>query len=188
MSARPRGDGGWSYRVSVGMTRERRHAVGAAYLGVALMLAYAIAMVLQILVWNPLAAVPGRTLEQIQADMAAAGEGSPAGDVMVFAVAAMGVALAVALTIATIVERRPDPRRTAAGVGTILAFGAPAYFVASFGRGMGLADTYGIGGGDASNGAVPLLVASAAGLLVACVFGGWTLHRSAILSRPIPLD
>jgi hypothetical protein len=150
------------------MTRDRRRATTTAALGVLLVVGYAVVMVLQILVWNPLAAAPpGLTLDQIHATMQAAGEWRPGAEVWEIGVAALGVALAVALLVAAAVVRRPRPALVALGVAVILAFGAPAYWLASFSMGMSLADTFAISGADASPWAAPLLVASGVAAVVA---------------------
>lgn len=67
--------------------------------------------------------------------------------------------------------QRPElqPRMVASWHLVLLALGTPAYFIASFGPGMALADTYGIGGADASPWAAPLHVTS--GLAVIALAG-----------------
>lgn len=55
-------------------TSGHRTAVVIAAVGTALVTAYAGLAALQILVLNPLAAAPGRNLDEIGEDMAAAGE------------------------------------------------------------------------------------------------------------------
>lgn len=153
------------------MTRERRRAVVVAAVGVVLVAAYALVMVLQILVWNPLAAAPsGLTLDEIYATMQRAGEWWLGGHVWVISLSSVGVLLAVALLVAAAVVRTPRPLLVAAGVATILAFGAPAYWVASFSMGMSLADTFMIGGADVSPWALPLLGVSALAAAAAFVF------------------
>ena len=68
----------------------------------------------------------------------------------------------------------------------LLTFGAPAYFMASFGAGMGLADTYGISGADYSPWARPLYLVSLLSLLAALAIGAFDLiRRSRQRTRPI---
>lgn len=55
---------------------------------------------------------------------------------------------------------RTGPLFTAMMYLAMLFFGAPAYFVASFGPGMALADTFGVSGGDHALGARPLYAVS----------------------------
>ena len=83
----------------------------------------------QILVWNPQAAVPGVGLDQIYADVAATGESMAAG--MVIAFLAVGPLLAIALLVGA--WRRPEGRASVVGVPflVLLALGAPAYFSAA---------------------------------------------------------
>lgn len=127
----------------------RAHNFMVAALGTVLVTAYALLGALQILVLNPLAAVPGKTLEQIHAEMALMNESLSAGPPIIFAV--IGVALA--LLVGLIAAPRRDatlPALIGAYLGILVA-GTPAYFVASFGPGMALADAFGISGADYSS-------------------------------------
>lgn len=110
------------------------------------MLAYALLAAVQILVWNPLAAVPGVGLDQIFAEVAAAGESMGAG--MVIAFLAVGPLAALALLVG--VGRRPDRRACVVGILflVLLALGTPAHFWANFGPAVALADTYFVSGRD----------------------------------------
>lgn len=156
--------------MGVGMSRERRQAVGVAAVGVVLVAAYALVMVLQIVVWNPLAAAPaGLTLDEVYATMQAAGEWRPGAHVWVIGLSSVGVSLAMALLIVALWMPAPRPLLIAAGVATILAFGAPAYWLTSFSMGMSLADTFAISGADASPWATPLLVVSGLATVAAFV-------------------
>lgn len=167
--------------MGVGMSRERRQAVGVAAVGVVLVAAYALVMVLQILVWNPLAAAPaGLTLDEIYATMQAAEEWWIGGHVWVIGFSFVGVLLALGLLGAALRMRRPRPLLVATGVATLLAFGAPAYWVASFSMGMGLADTFMIGGADVSPWALPLLAVSALAIVVGFVLAA----RSGARRKP----
>lgn len=131
-------------------------------LGTAAVTAYALIGILTILVLNPLAAVPGSDLAQINETMRAANESmapifvcvtlllGPIGAVIIAAVAWTRNRRAGSLAVTYLV---------------ILLFGAPAYMMASFPAGMGLADTYGISGADyAPTGYVLYLVSCAAGI------------------------
>ncbi|MCD5348396.1 hypothetical protein [Agromyces sp. S2-1-8] len=148
------------------------------------MVGYAGVAALQILVWNPLAAVPGRALAEIYAEAEAAGQsltpvvtililgagGCLAGLVLGFAVRGVfpGVWLMVSVYL------------------LLLVFGAPAYFIASFSPGMSLADTYMISGGDyAPWGHVLMLVSAAAlaglvAIAVAAVVRGMRGSRGGV--------
>ena len=150
-----------------------------ARVGTLAVAAYAAMAALQILVLNPLAAAPGRSLAQIHADMDAAGESLGTPTVVVVA----GVALAMAITLAVNARREPPSswRLYLAGYLAILMLGVPAYWVASFGAGMSLADTYGITGGDHSPWALPLYAVSALAFI-----GLVTLAAAALTGRSAP--
>ncbi|MET2012624.1 hypothetical protein ABXJ56_13845 [Microbacterium chocolatum] len=146
------------------MTRQRRStgAVAIATAGAVAVAAYATVAILQILLWNPLAAAPGLSLTEIHDEMAAAGERVFAPGVIGFLL--VGPLLAVFLLIAA---RRPDTTRSATAIGYlgVLAGGAVAYFLASFGPGMALADTFLISGADAAPAGWILLGVSAASVI-----------------------
>lgn len=140
------------------MRRLRTATLWTSIAGVAAVVAYAALAATQILVLNPLAAAPGRTLGEIRTALSGAGESLMPG--AVFFILGIGVVLAVGLAVIAIVGRaRPEP--VAAVFLALLMLGAPGYFVASFGAGMALADTFGIGGADYSPWARPLYVVSA---------------------------
>lgn len=153
------------------MESSRRAAVLTAVIATVVVFAYAAVAVTQILVLNPLAAVPGSTLDQIHAGLAAAGEslGTP----MVILFMSIGPIGALALLILTLRGPAVPPRIVAVSYLMLLAIGAGAYWIASFGAGMALADTFSINGGDYSPWAWPLYVVSllAAAALVAIAVG-----------------
>jgi hypothetical protein len=154
---------------------EHRHAVVFAAVGMILVTAYAALAAFQILVLNPLAAAPGRSLDQIHADMAAVGESLN----MPMAAGVLGIGIGLAIILFVLIAVRPDATPLAAVFGylVLLAFGAPAYFYASFGAGMGLADTYMISGADYSPWARPLYLVSFLALLAALTVGAVDLTR-----------
>lgn len=122
--------------------------VMAGVLGTA---AYAWVGAMQILVWNPMAAVPGKGIEEIKAAMAAANE--PLRGIPVYGWALVGPVLAVAVGIYAILKV-PDLRWTIARWFLILlVLGAPTYFFASFNPGMSIADAFATSGGDHAPGA-----------------------------------
>lgn len=138
-----------------------------AIVGTLAVIAFATLAALQILVLNPLAAAPGRTLPEIHAEMARWGEslGTP----WVLGILLVGVALAVAMLVDAWRDRSPHPPMYAGGYLGLLTLGTPAYWLASFGAGMALADTFATTGGDHSPWAAPLYVVSGtawAGLIV----------------------
>ncbi|GAA2981565.1 hypothetical protein JOD63_002627 [Microbacterium terrae] len=136
-----------------------RRAVVVAAVGTVLVCAYAALALTQIFWLNPLAAVPGASLEQIHADMAAAGENLSPG--VAVTVVAIGPLLAIGVLVAAIFVSTSTPRAIGVAYLLLLMLGAPGYFAASFGAGMGLADTYGISGADYSPWAIPLYFTSA---------------------------
>lgn len=142
-------------------------AVGiAGLIGVA---GYAVAGVLQTLVWNPLAAVPGATLDEIHTGLSQANESMYPPVVLTWA--AIGTALAAGVLLAT---ARRSSRRTSTVLMLYLALlvlAAPSHWYASFSAGMALADAFGISGGDhAPWGKLLYVVSAAAFLALAAVF------------------
>jgi hypothetical protein len=108
--------------------------------------AYAVVGALQILVWNPLAAVPGKGLEQIKAEMVAAGESM--GEPAVYGFAVIGTVLALAILAVALLGRIKRVRTVVILGLVLLILGAPAFWIASFPAGMGIADTFMTHGGD----------------------------------------
>lgn len=163
------------------MTHHDRTVLLISVLGTVSVVVYAGLAALQILVLNPLAARPGASLAQIHADMAAMNEAP--GTAMTLAILGLGVALAVMLLV--LLVRRADATPVAALLGylSVIVMGAPAYFIASFGPGMALADTYGIGGADYSRWALPLYAASLAALVAILVIAFVRMWSPA---RPLP--
>ncbi len=149
----------------------RRRRTGLALAG---LIALAVVLsALQIWVANPLAAAPdGRSLGDVYADLGAAGELSGQGFGAVMHVAGL---IAAGVLVWFTVDRYEVGRPTlAVAGGMLLALAAPAYWLASFGMGVGLADTYGIGGGDHSrlSWAVYLLAILGLATVVREVVGG----------------
>lgn len=115
--------------------------------GLTAVLLYAALGVLNILVWNPLAAMPGMELHEIYAEVEAASETTGFGVVAAFGVIGALLGLAAAVTFWT--RRREATSAVVLAVYlTLLCLGGFGYFWASFPMGMGLADTFAIGGGD----------------------------------------
>ncbi|RFP68441.1 hypothetical protein D0N42_10950, partial [Micrococcus luteus] len=147
-----------------------RLAAGAVVPGV--VAAVAALAALQVFVLNPLAAAPGdRGLGRIYADLSAAGQlGVPF--VLPVVILAAGFGVAAILWFLTWRREEVDPLAVLVlGLASLIA-ASPAYFMASFGPGMALADTYGIGGGDHSPWAWPIYVVSvlaSAGLVAVVV-------------------
>lgn len=150
-------------------------ALAVAGLGTLIVFAYALFAAIQILWLNPLAAVPGKQLGQIWADLAAANESMNAPTVL--AVLAIGPILAILVLVVTAVRKDASPLIVLVSYLVLLMLGAIGYFVASFGPGMSFADTYGISGGDYSPWAGPLYGVSVAALLSLGGVGLITLVR-----------
>lgn len=164
----------------------RRRTAATAIAGTAVTIAYAYLAVLQILVLNPLAAVPGAGLEQIWADLAAANESLGVPGVLLGMT--VGPVVALTLLVHALWGTDPSPRNVATAYLALLAFGAPAYFVASLGAGMALADTYGISGGDHSPWAQLLHATSGIAFLGLAGLWAWAsfARRSAVAEQPRP--
>lgn len=135
----------------------------AAVIGTALICAYAFLALAQILSLNPQAAVPGVQLEQIWQDVATANESISAP--FVIGVMSLGPIVAIIVLVKAAVRTDTTPLAMVTFYLTILGLGPIAYFVASFGPGMALADTYGITGYDHAPWAWPLYVVSGVALL-----------------------
>ena len=139
-------------------TRQLRILI--AVLGTAAVTAYAVVLLRQITVWNPMAAVPGLTLEEIGAQAAARGE-------TVFSafppfVAGAGIVVAVGILVLATVSRLGSAPAFAAMYLALVVGGAPAYVTASFGPGMAIAAAFGLSGGDHAPGGSYLMAVSAA--------------------------
>ncbi|WP_174722209.1 hypothetical protein [Cryobacterium lyxosi] len=148
-------------------TRQPRRAIRAAAVGFGAVALYALVGVLQILVWNPLAAVPGATLAQIRANMTLANEPLVANGVVIWA--AIGMVLAAVVLVVTIVRHTSAVLPVAAAYLVLLVFAAPGHFFVAFGPGMSIADTFMISGGDHAPWGVVLYLVSAAALLALIV-------------------
>ncbi|MFD5214447.1 hypothetical protein [Microbacterium sp. NPDC058345] len=139
------------------MNRDARVTASISIAGVVAVTLYAAWAAVQILVLNPMAVVPGRSLAEIHAEMEAVGERMNI--VLPLVVLGLGVVIAVIVARAAIGSRMAPLGATQLFL-TVLGFGAPAYFVASFGTGMNLADAYNVSGGDQSPWAIPLYLVS----------------------------
>jgi hypothetical protein len=157
---------------------QRRHAVGAAVIGTAAVGAYAVWAGVQILLLNPLAAVPGKTIEQIRAETTALGQ--PLGEPSTIVTLSLGVAMAVTALVFMLRSRAMTTTIVIAVYLGLLTVGAFGYFIASFGPGMSLADAYLISGGDYSPWGLPLYVISLGALVALCVLALVLIVRSSV--------
>ncbi|WP_144662807.1 hypothetical protein [Paenarthrobacter nicotinovorans] len=143
----------------------QRSRVIASLAGLAAIAAFALTGALQILVWNPLAAVPGASLEEIHEGLAKANESLSAPGVVLWAL--IGTGLGAAVVAGTATRRIPRMRTVVLLDLLILGFGAPSYFCAAFPAGMALADAFLISGGDHAPWGGLLYLVSAAALAAA---------------------
>lgn len=123
---------------------------------------------MHILVWNPLARMPGLDLDRIYGQMAAAGQGT--GSAMIIAWAGIVTVLALALAVCSCVPRWAPfftPRRIC--VTGLLLIGATVFFhwFAGFAMEMNMADTFATSGGDAAASGPALAVVGQLALVAA---------------------
>ncbi|MBD7956116.1 hypothetical protein H9651_00490 [Microbacterium sp. Sa4CUA7] len=140
--------------------RRLRIAVGTTIAVAAL--AFVALTVVRIAVWNPLARAPGLTLDQIYTEMVQANQLSPAAGTFLAAWAAVWAVVALALPIACLVPAAAGwftLRRLAVVGCAMLGLIIATSWIAGFGIGMALADTFLTSGGDATIGGAVLTVA-----------------------------
>lgn len=150
-----------------------RTRIVVAVVGVLVVTLYAALLAVQQLVLDPLAAVPGTSLEAIHAHLEGQGFDVRGDVVAVLVTAAIGVALALVVATVTL-WRRVEPHFVVAWMLGIIAAGAVPFFVAGFQLGMDIADGYGVSGGAHTTWAGVLYVTSLTALVaipVVIVFG-----------------
>ncbi|WP_426978891.1 hypothetical protein ACQCSU_06340 [Pseudarthrobacter sp. O4] len=108
--------------------------------------AYALTGTLQILVWNPLAAVPGATLDEIHAGLNEANESLAAPVVIAWAIS--GVVLAGLVLIRALTQSGSRVKDVLVLDLLLLVLAAPSHWYAAFPAGMGIADAFATSGGD----------------------------------------
>lgn len=139
---------------------------------------------LHIWVWNPLAAMPGRSLEQIYSAMRAAGESPDVVGVLAWAVF-WGVSALAPPVLSAIPRIAPFfTAHRIAVLGLLTIGGAATFHVwAGFGMGMSLADAFGDSGGDAAVSGPIIAILGQIALVVALLFGP-TPRSSRLLPQP----
>lgn len=147
----------------------QRHAVWAGIVGLVIVAGYAAGGALQVLVWNPLAAVPGATLAEIHAGLARENESLAAPAVLTWAV--IGVILAALVLAGAVVRRTSRVRNVLLLDLLLLVLAAPAHWFAAFPAGMGLADAFAISGGDHAPWGKVLYLVSAVALAALAAVG-----------------
>ena len=157
----------------------RAQTVSIAIVGVLAVTAYAALAAVQILVWTPLAAAPGLTLDQVGVELSAAGETFDPR--VTLSILGIGVVLALALAV-VVTTARAVPLIAAAGFLSLLVLGAPGFFVASFGPGMALADTFMISASVSLPGVRAFYLTSAVAAVL-LVLGGVV---SVVRARSVP--
>lgn len=158
--------------------------VVAALIGTALVTAYALVGALQVLVWNPLAAVPGLSLQEIYVELDRVGQSFSPTPVIVWAV--LGVAAAVVVAVSTFRRSRLALSQVVLVYALVLVGGAPSLLFVSFAPGMQLADGFGISGYDYSPWARPLYLTSFLAMVAAIATAGLTITSRR--SQPGELD
>ncbi|MDI2023116.1 hypothetical protein [Paenarthrobacter nicotinovorans] len=139
----------------------RTPRVIASLFGLAAIAAFAVVGAFQILVWNPLAAVPGASLDEIHEGLARANES------MTWAF--LGTALGAVVVLLSAVGSLRRLRTVVLLDLLILGLGAPSYSLVSFHAGMALADAFFISGGDYAPWGGVLYTVSAAALLAGLI-------------------
>ena len=148
-------------------------------IGAVAVLAYAVFAAVQIQVLNPLATMPGYTLQEIHTAVAQRDSADTMG------LGLMGVTLAIGPLIALIVAGLGVLGRLSAGTVLmvmlgLLSFGSPGYFIASFPAGMTLADTFMVDGADHAPWA---RILHALSILSTLALAGLVIARSVRASR-----
>lgn len=138
-----------------------------------LTVAAAVLGILHTLVWNPLAKVPGHTLEEIYTALFVSGEVQRVDGFFIWG--GFWALLAIAFPIFCSLRRFGGPRSTRRiiVVGSLLLAGTfYSQWLAAFPMGMGLADTFGISGGDATIPSTVLFMLGGPIATVTAVFAG----------------
>jgi hypothetical protein len=140
---------------------------------------------MHILVWNPLARLPGLSIDEIYAGLRAAGEGTLAGGfVVTWAVFWAALAVLFVILCAIPVFRPVLTVRRVAVVGLLLVGGTCAFtWFAGFNMGMSIADAFATGGGDAAVSGPLIAIVGVVSLVLALIVGAG-LRRPAEPERP----
>ncbi|MCR2783748.1 MULTISPECIES: hypothetical protein [unclassified Microbacterium] len=139
--------------------------------------------VAQILVWNPLAKVPGLTLEQIYAEMTAAGQLPPAGHVILGMWAVVWGLAAIVFPIGVRVPWVSARRVAVMGFAMVGLIGTTQW-IPAFGIGMALADTFLTSGEDASPVGAVIMIAGNVALAAAALIAIAPLRAGAASAEP----
>ncbi|WP_291045514.1 hypothetical protein, partial [Herbiconiux sp.] len=175
-------------------TAPRRHRAVAAGAGFAVVVVLVLVGTIDLLVWNPLAKVPGLDLATIYSRMESEdGFFFASTAVMVAVWAAVWVAAAgIVLTVASLrLSTWCTPRRIAIVMLGIVGAAVFFRFFAGFGIGMSIADTFATTGGDGSIVSAVLPYAGQLSLAAAAVALGWaprvaSARPAALAGAPTP--
>jgi hypothetical protein len=150
--------------------------------GPVIVVLYTAVMVLTITVWDPAAAVPALTHPEIVVQLSSAGVNVTAAVIGLIVWGAVGVGLALALSILGFTGYA---ERGAVIMGhlAVIAAGAPAYFLGSFSLGMDIADTFAVSGGSHTPLAGVLYAVSGVALLGLAAVGIHRVVNCRALSR-----
>lgn len=154
-----------------------RATIVVSIIGALSVTAYAVWGAAQIIFLTPLAAVPGRSVGEIRAEMDAVGE-SPV-DISPVLFLVFGIVLAVGVAV-LVIRTRGRADLAALVFLALLVLGGPAFFMASFGPGMSLSDTFMISGGVTLPGVAPLYAVSALAALGCVVLGTIVIGRARL--------
>ena len=154
-------------------------------LGPVLVACYATVMVVTVLVLEPLAAMPGLTYAEVVAGLEADDTSMTTQVVVLLVLALLGISASVAVSAAGL-RRAVLPGTTLQLQLAVLALGAVAYFWGSFGVGMGLADAFGIDGGDHS--AVPAYLYALSGAALTVLAGIYVRLGARASRRKVPVE
>jgi hypothetical protein len=128
------------------LDQQQRQIVPIVLVGVLATAAYATIGAFQILVWNPMAAVPSMSLQEIRTAMSAANESLVEAPVYAWALA--GPIIALAFGVLSLVKFPDSPWAVTRVFLILIILGLPTYFFASFNPGMSIADAFATSGGD----------------------------------------
>lgn len=166
-------------------TASRRHRVTTALAGAALVIAVVVVGAIDLLIWNPLAKVPGTELSTIYALMASRDGFNFATNAAHVAVWAIFWTVPALLVLALAARRSATaltPRRLAIVIFGIVGGAIFFRFFAGFGIGMSIADTFATSGNDGSVVSAALPYIGQLSLAVSAIALGWAPR---VTPRPV---
>ena len=167
-------------------TSSRRQRVPAAIAGAALVITVVVVGAIDLLVWNPLAKVPGLDLSTIYALMASRDGFNFTGNATLVVVWVVFWTVPALLVLALAIHRTGSaltPRRLAIVILGLIGGAIFFRFFTGFGFGMSIADTFGTSGGDGSVVSAVLAYVGQLALAGSALAFGWAPR---IAPRPVP--